>query len=337
MRFEVLGVDGVGEVRAGDDLVDLLLATGVELRDGDVVAVTSKVVSKALGLVSRAARESLVDAETVRVVARRGPTRIVRTRAGLTMAAAGVDASNTEPGTALVLPDDPDAEAARLRDRLVERTGRALAVVVTDTAGRAWRRGQTDIAIGAAGLTVLDDLAGSTDPYGNALQVTAAAVADEVAGAADLVAGKTGGVPFVVVRGLDPRWIGSATRAYDLVRPDDEDLFGWGARDAVEAALTGAGDGFGAPEPDGAARVVALAGGDADLVTVDAGALAPGSGGADDAPYDARRVVVRVRRADDPRAWAEAGRVAERLRIAAIAHRWAIEVVLAGDGPPPAP
>lgn len=245
-RLAVLAPDGVPEVGAGDDLAGLLLAAlagaGESLADGDVVVVTSKVVSKAEGRVRTGDREQALAGETARVVARRGPTTIVRTRHGLTMAAGGIDASNVARGHVVLLPEDPDASAARLRAALQERTGRHLGVVVTDTAGRAWREGQTDIAVGAAGLRVLEDFAGRHDAHGNELAVTAPAVADEVAGAAELAQGKLGGRPFAVVRGradlLLPRGeAGPGARA--LVRPEGGDLFGYGAREAVLTALVG--------------------------------------------------------------------------------------------------
>ncbi len=189
--------DGVGEVRRGDDLADHLLgvvstdSTGASvLADGDIVCVTSKVVSKAEGRVVAGDRADAIRQETRRLVARRGDLSIVVNRLGLTMAAAGVDASNVEAGDVLLLPEDPDATARLLRSRIADRAGANVGVLVTDTAGRAWREGQTDIAIGAAGLLVLEDHAGRVDPYGNTLVVTAPAVADELAGAAELAAGQ---------------------------------------------------------------------------------------------------------------------------------------------------
>ena len=247
--------DGAPEVHAGDDLVAVLLSllTGQPLTDGDVVVVTSKVVSKAEGRVVSGDRESALAAETVRVVARRGPTLIVRTRHGLTMAAAGIDASNVEAGHVVLLPLDPDGSARILRARLREATGLDVAVVVTDSAGRAWREGQTDIAIGAAGIPVAIDHRGLVDAYGHELAVTAPAVADEIAGAAELVQGKLAGRPFAVVRGLGA-WVLPAGEdgpgAAALVRPDAGDLFGYGAREAVARALAGRPEdrvGFGAP------------------------------------------------------------------------------------------
>ena len=277
----VLPVDGVGEVGPGDDLVAHLVgALGAEgLADGDVVVLTSKVLSKAEGRLTDRPKDDVVTDETDRVLATRGGTRIVRTRHhGLVLAGAGVDASNTAAGTSLALPVDPDGSAARLREGLLRATGRNVAVVVSDTAGRAWREGQTDIAIGVAGLAVLDDHAGREDGYGNVLAVTAPAVADEVAAAGDLVKGKLARRPAAVVRGLAARVLpvgehGPGARA--LVRPEAHDMFGLGAREAVIAAVTGdraALRGFGAPAPaDVVARHLGALVGPAGSVRVDAG------------------------------------------------------------------
>jgi coenzyme F420-0:L-glutamate ligase/coenzyme F420-1:gamma-L-glutamate ligase len=258
----VTAVPGLGEVHAGTDLA-ALVAAHAELRDGDVVVVTSKVVSKAEGRVVRAAKEAAVAAETDRVVARRGATSIVRTRHGFVMAAAGVDASNTAPGTLVLLPEDPDGSARQLRSRLRELTGATVAVVVTDTSGRAWRNGQTDLAVGAAGLVVLDDHAGRVDGYGNELAVTAPALADEVAAAADLVKGKLAGTPVAVVRGLGALVLDAAddgSGAAALVRDEAGDMFGLGAREAVLAAVTGATGGTGTAGATGATRAAGAAG-----------------------------------------------------------------------------
>ena len=277
-ELRVRAVAGLPRLGAGDDLAALLVAAlagggpvdgaadgaGEGLADGDVVCVSSKAVAKTEGRVVAAGRDQVVDAETVRVVARRGPLRVARTRHGLVLAAAGVDASNTEPGTVVPLPLDPDASARRLREQLAARTGRRLAVVVTDTAGRAWREGQTDIAVGCAGLPALVDLAGQVDAYGVTLEVTAPAVADEVAAAADLVLAKAALTPAAVVRGvghlvLPPDEHGPGAAA--LVRADDHDLFGLGADDAVLAAVRrGASDaaGFAAAAGGIAARLAGL-------------------------------------------------------------------------------
>ena len=244
-RLEVWAPDGMPEVTVGDDLAGLVLDAlggGAELADGDVLCVTSKVVSKAEGRVRAGERDAAVAEETVRVVALRGPVRIVRNRLGLTMAAAGVDASNVAAGSVVLLPLDPDASARALRDEVHRRTGTNVGVVVTDTSGRAWREGQTDIAIGAAGLLVAEDFAGRTDPHGNPLVVTLPAVADEIAGAAELAQGKLAGRPVAVVRGRADLVLPSGVHgpgAASLVRTDGGDLFGWGAREAVVRALAG--------------------------------------------------------------------------------------------------
>ncbi|MBF9073317.1 coenzyme F420-0:L-glutamate ligase [Streptacidiphilus sp. NEAU-YB345] len=243
-RVEIIGVDGLPEVAAGDDLAELLLrAEGFAPVDGDILVVTSKVVSKAEGrLVQAHDREAAIDAETVRVVARRGRTRIVENRQGMVMAAAGVDASNTPSGTVLLLPEDPDASARALRKRLHELTGRRIGVLITDTFGRPWRNGLTDVAIGAAGVTVLEDHRGRFDSHGNELALTVTALADELASAADLVKGKTSGRPVAIVRGLghvvtDPDQDGDGVRA--LIRPAAEDMFRLGTSEAIREAVTG--------------------------------------------------------------------------------------------------
>jgi coenzyme F420-0:L-glutamate ligase/coenzyme F420-1:gamma-L-glutamate ligase len=242
--LEVSAPDGLPEITTDSDLA-ALIGDATELVDGDIVVVTSKVISKAEGRVRSGEREDALAEETVRVVARRGATSIVRNRLGLTMAAAGIDASNVEAGSIALLPLDPDASARALRTRLHELTGANVAVVVTDTAGRAWREGQTDIAIGAAGLRVAEDFSGRVDAYGNDLVVTLPAVADEIAGAADLVKGKLGRRPVAVVRGRADLVLASGDDgpgAGSLVRAEGADLFGYGAREAVLRALTGAED-----------------------------------------------------------------------------------------------
>ncbi|ANH36607.1 Coenzyme F420:L-glutamate ligase [Nocardioides dokdonensis FR1436] len=254
MTLTVHAPDGVPEVVEGTDLAAVLVGL-VDLVDGDVVVVTSKVVSKSEGRVRAGDRDGALAAETARVVARRGPTTIVRTHHGLTMAAAGIDASNVALGSIVLLPLDPDASARRLRERLHALTGRVVGVVVTDTAGRAWREGQTDIAIGAAGLTVAESFAGRVDAHGNELAVTAPAVADEIAGAAELAQGKLGGRPFAVLRGRADLVLPAdepGPGATALVRAEGGDLFGYGAREAVVRALRGAARDqapFGAPVP----------------------------------------------------------------------------------------
>jgi len=238
--ISVLPVPGLPEFRPGDDLAGALAAAAPWLADGDVVVVTSKVFSKVEGrLVPAPAdpeerdrlRRELVDAETERVVARRGRTLIVAGKLGIVQAAAGVDGSNVAADELALLPADPDASAARLRADLRRVAGVDVAVVVTDTMGRSWRVGQTDVAIGTAGVEVLHRYLGMVDGQGNELLVTEIAVADELAGAADLVKGKLGGLPVAVVRGLHPVDDGSTAR--DLVRPLDEDLFRLGTEEAL--------------------------------------------------------------------------------------------------------
>ncbi|MBT2456328.1 coenzyme F420-0:L-glutamate ligase [Streptomyces sp. ISL-86] len=226
------------EVRPGDDLARLIADAAPDLRDGDVLLVTSKIVSKAEGRIMAAdSREAAIDAETVRVVARRGPLRIVENRQGLVMAAAGVDASNTAPGTVLLLPEDPDASARAIREGLRAALSVDVGVVVTDTFGRPWRTGLTDVAIGAAGVRVLDDLRGGTDAHGNPLSATVVATADELAAAGDLVKGKAAGLPVAVVRGL-AHVLGEESSARDLVRSPADDMFRLGTSEAVREAVT---------------------------------------------------------------------------------------------------
>ena len=190
------------------------------------MVITSKIVSKAEGRVIRADRDKAIDAETVRVVARRGAARIVETQHGLVLAAAGVDDSNTAPGTVALLPADPDDSARRIRRGLRERRGVSVAVVITDTMGRPWRMGQADAAIGVAGLAPLRDYRGQADTFGRTLEVTVTAVADELASAADLVKGKLAGIPVALVRGLgDLVTEADGPGAQALIRPAAEDMF----------------------------------------------------------------------------------------------------------------
>ncbi|MFP3992026.1 coenzyme F420-0:L-glutamate ligase [Streptomyces sp. E11-3] len=240
--YRVWAVPGIPEVREGDDLAKLIAAAEPSLADGDLVLVTSKIVSKAEGRVLAATdREAAIDAETVRVVARRGALRIVENRQGLVMAAAGVDASNTPSGTVLLLPSDPDASARAIRDGLRDTLGVRVGVVVTDTFGRPWRTGLTDVAIGASGVRVLDDLRGGVDAHGNPLSATVVATADELAAAGDLVKGKAEGLPVAVVRGL-PHAVASAEEDDDgarpLVRTAADDMFRLGTSEAVREAMT---------------------------------------------------------------------------------------------------
>ena len=236
--------DGIGEIEAGDDLMSIVAdAVGDDLQDGDILLVTSKIVSKAEGRrIDASDREQAITDETVRVVASRahpnGVTRIVENRLGLVMAAAGVDSSNTPDGTVLLLPVDPDASARAIRAGLRSRLGVSVGVVISDTVGRPWRDGQTDIAIGAAGIRVIDDLRGQTDASGRPLTVTMTAVADELAGAADLVKGKASGRPVAIVRGLAHLLTdedGPGARA--LVRGAEKDMFRLGTDEAFAAGF----------------------------------------------------------------------------------------------------
>ena len=236
--LSIYAAAGIPEIHSGDDLGDIIGdALDGLLSDGDIIAITSKIISKAEGRTVQAAdREDAITAETVRVVATRahpgGVTRIVENRLGMVAAAAGVDSSNTPEGTVLLLPVDPDASALRLRLALQERFGIRLGVVVTDTLGRAWREGQTDVAIGGSGLRLIDDLRGSLDAHGRRLDVTLPAVGDEIAAAADLVKGKNGGLPVAVVRGLSRLLDQEAPGARVLVRPAEKDMFRLGSDEA---------------------------------------------------------------------------------------------------------
>lgn len=303
MTLSVWALDGIGEVVAGDDVAAIIVRhLDAPLQPGDVVVVTSKIVSKAAGLATSGDRDDLLDAETDRVVARRGPTRIVRTHSGLTLAAAGIDASNIAAGTVIALPADPDAAARELRAELVRLTGVEVGVIITDTAGRAWRVGQTDIAIGAAGVLPALSFEGVEDAYGNVLAVTAPAVADEIAAASDLVSGKLGGRPVVIVRGLPPQWLdASAPGAASLIRDEDGDLFGLGARDAVLVAAGYGAELRGFPAAETSDDLIALAreGIDPTLAVVHDVAGRP----------EVSAVV------ETPEAYVEVGRLTERLRI----------------------
>ena len=239
-RVELLPVAGLPEFRPGDDLAAALAQAAPWLRDDDVVVVTSKVLSKCEGRMVDAPtdpelrdtlRRRLIDAESVRVLARKGRTLITENALGLVQAAAGVDGSNVDSAELALLPVDPDGSARRLVQELRERLGVRVGVVITDTMGRAWRTGQTDVAIGAAGLTVLHGYAGEHDRHGNELIVTEIAVADEIAAAADLVKGKLTAVPVAVVRGLQLHDDGSSART--LVRAGEEDLFWLGTEEAI--------------------------------------------------------------------------------------------------------
>ena len=239
MSVEIHPVGGMPEVRPGDDVARLidraLRATGVRLRDGDVLAVTQKIVSKAEGRVVREAdgpgKQGWVERETRRVVARRGDLLIAETHQGFVCANAGVDASNVAEGLLSLLPEDPDASAERIRAGVATLTGADVAVVVTDTFGRPWREGLTNVAIGAAGLPPLVDLRGRTDAHGRSLEATIVALADEIAAASGLVVGKADGVPVAILRGIEPPAWAPHAPARALIRDPDTDLFRQGSID----------------------------------------------------------------------------------------------------------
>ncbi|MDT4945068.1 MAG: dehydro coenzyme reductase / coenzyme F420-0:L-glutamate ligase / coenzyme [Pseudonocardiales bacterium] len=244
-RIEVIPITGIGELRPGDDLARAIAEQAPPIHDGDVLVVTSKAVSKVEGRLivldtadpdaREAARLAAVEAETVRVVAERGSLRIVETRHGLVLAAAGVDASNVSRNELALLPLDPDTSAELLREALREQLGVEVAVVISDSMGRPWRAGITDTAIGVAGITALTDPRGRTDAYGNVLAVTQVAIADELAAAADLVKGKLGGVPVAIVRGMarDGKLSDNGLGSRELIRGSEEDLFRLGTTEAM--------------------------------------------------------------------------------------------------------
>lgn len=223
-------VTGLPEIRAGDVLAELIV-DHAELVDGDVVVVTQKVVSKAEGCLvevdpsDHAAKRQLAEREAVRILRRRGDLVITETRHGFVCANSGVDLSNVPEGFASLLPADPDRSARRIRDGIKGRTGLVVGVIVSDTFGRAWRRGVTDVAIGVAGVAGIVDLRGSEDALGRELVATQVCIADEIAAAANLVMGKAAGVPVSVVRGVDPEWLRESTVQGEVVRTPDEDLF----------------------------------------------------------------------------------------------------------------
>jgi coenzyme F420-0:L-glutamate ligase/coenzyme F420-1:gamma-L-glutamate ligase len=235
-RLDIFGIDGLPEIAAGDDLAALIAAAAeadatTRLRDGDVVVVTQKIVSKAEDKLvpvdpdDPLAHKPLVERESVRVLRRRGDLVISETRHGFVCANAGIDLSNVARGFAALLPDDPDRSARRIRDGLRHRFGVTVGVIVSDTFGRTWRRGVTDVAIGCAGVAAVVDLRGTTDSLGREMLVTEVAVADELAAAAELVMGKASAVPVAVVRGVDPAWLRTGSVRDEIVRSPTDDLF----------------------------------------------------------------------------------------------------------------
>ena len=234
MTLTLVPIRGIGEITPGDELAehiaDAARAQDTPLADGDCLVVTQKVVSKAEGRLvaldpdDLAARRALVESESVRIVRRRGDLIISETTHGFVCANAGIDLSNVEAGQAALLPVDADRSAKHIRDALRARAGVDVAVIISDTFGRAWRRGLTDVAIGVSGIAAVVDLRETPDALGRILHVTEVAIADEIAGAAELVMGKASGVPVAIVRGLDASWFGAGSYR-DLVRPPAEDLF----------------------------------------------------------------------------------------------------------------
>lgn len=320
MTLEVLPVHGIGEVRPGDDLAALITDAAPWLRDGDVLVVTSKIVSKAEGRLvdvpeggpeREAARDEVLAAETARPVASRGSTRIVQTHHGFVMASAGIDASNVERTRLVLLPKDPDASARELRAALRERFGLDLAVIVSDTMGRPWRTGLTDVALGAAGIEALRDYRGTVDPYGNPLHITQMAVVDELSGAAELVKGKSDQVPVAVVRGYLSTVEKDGAGAAVLVREAAQDLFSLGSAEARALGLREA-----ALLPDATADV------QADLAAVDRAlaTVAPAIGPDTRLVREGDRVLCALDSTEDPSALIRLGADIHRLRAALAAE-----------------
>ncbi len=228
--ISLIAVRGIGEVSPGDEVADLVLRA-VDLEDYDVLVVTQKVVSKAEGRLvpvdpdDASARRDLIVGESVRVLRERDGMLITETRHGFVCANAGVDFSNVAAGTAALLPVDPDRSARHIRDAVLARSGRRVAVIISDTFGRTWRNGLTDVAIGCAGIAAVVDLRGTLDASGRELAVTQVCVVDELAAAAELVKGKAAGVPAVVVRGVERSWFRESSVRGEVVRAHGGDLF----------------------------------------------------------------------------------------------------------------
>jgi coenzyme F420-0:L-glutamate ligase/coenzyme F420-1:gamma-L-glutamate ligase len=231
VKIELLPIEGMPEVHDGDVLADLIVAAAPDLQANDVLVVTQKIVSKAEGRMVQVdaddplSHKSIVEAESVRIVRRRGDLIISETAHGFVCANAGVDLSNVERGWAALLPVDSDRSARRIRDGIRARAGIEVGVIVSDTFGRPWRDGLTDVAIGCAGIAAIVDLRGTEDSLGRELQVTKVCVADELASAAELVMGKASGVPVAIVRGVDPEWLREGSVAAEVIRSPADDLF----------------------------------------------------------------------------------------------------------------
>jgi coenzyme F420-0:L-glutamate ligase/coenzyme F420-1:gamma-L-glutamate ligase len=229
--IQLIPIEGIGEIAQGDVLAELIVAAAPDLRDGDVLVVTQKVVSKAEGRMEQVdaddplSHKAIVEAESVRIVRRRGDLIISETAHGFVCANAGIDLSNVDRGWAALLPLDSDRSARRIRDGIRARAGVEVGVIISDTFGRPWRDGLTDVAIGVAGVAAVIDLRGTTDSLGRELQVTKVCVADELASAAELVMGKASGIPVAIVRGVDPSWLRESSVAEEIIRSPADDLF----------------------------------------------------------------------------------------------------------------
>ncbi|GIE79346.1 hypothetical protein Aph02nite_52960 [Actinoplanes philippinensis] len=344
--LQILPVRGIGDVTAGDDLARLIVSAAPWILDGDVLVVTSKIVSKAEGRLVEVpadgpereeARQRALDGETARVVARRGPTSIVQTHHGFVMAAAGIDASNVDKTHLVLLPEDPDASARRLRADLLAR-GLDVVIVVSDTMGRAWRNGLTDVALGAAGIEALLDHRGQVDPYGNELSLTQMAVVDELAAAAELVKGKCDRVPVAVVRGY-PR-SGEGSGAAVLIRDAESDMFSLGTAEAradgLRAAATLADR---ATLAHTATASVAPAPPSGAAIAAGSPALSPGTAAAPDRTATVARAFAAVetlitarvdRQPGGVRLMPSAGGASELIRVGTEAHR--LRAALAAEG-----
>ncbi len=345
--LEVLPIRGIGDVTPGDDLAEMITRAAPWLRDGDVLVVTSKIVSKAEGRLvdvpadgpeREAARQEVLASETARVVARRGPTAIVQTHHGYVMAAAGIDASNVDKTHLVLLPRDPDASARALHAALRER-GLHVGVIVSDTMGRAWRNGLTDVALGAAGIAPLRDHRGEIDPYGNELQLTEMAVVDELASAGELVKGKCDQVPVAVVRGYPGAGAEETPGAVTLLRDAASDMFSLGTAEARAAGLRDAatladGAAGGTSPPAGGTASGFAAAVDRALATV-AEVIAAGTAvtAAEELPEGSAAALRLTPPADDgPASWMRLGADAHRLRAALAAEGVASSVLPGTDG-----
>jgi coenzyme F420-0:L-glutamate ligase/coenzyme F420-1:gamma-L-glutamate ligase len=344
VNLTVLPVTGIAEVTEGADLAALIVEAAPWIESGDILVVTSKIVSKAEGRLvevptegpeREAARARALAAETARTVATRGHTRIVQTRHGFVMASAGIDASNVDRGHLVLLPEDPDASARALRADLRARYGLDVVIVVSDTMGRPWRNGLTDVALGLAGMPALRDYRGETDSFGNELQITQMAVVDELCSAAELVKGKYDQVPVAVVRGLSVVGLPDGPGISVLIRVASADLFSSGTAEAraagrYEAAVLSNVDSFAdSPVPDEVLAAALRVAGEVEILEVPVKTGLPGG--------TARALVPHVPAGTDPVRVAAAGAAVHRLRVAlaaaGLASTWLTDRVPDADGP----